>query len=90
MTRIITSEVCALGRFSRATLWRRVAAGTLPSPIDQGRQAIFDRERVVAALNLPRRRWRGSNNATPTPSTCQPLIQARAPRRWSPDRWSLA
>lgn len=54
--RLTTKEVCALGRFSSSTLWRRVRNGEFPPPIDQGREAIFDREQVQNALSPGRRR----------------------------------
>ena len=50
-----TAEVVAWLRVSRATLWRRVASGRLPRPVDQGRQAIFSRSEVAAALDRDRR-----------------------------------
>lgn len=93
MTRITTSEVCVLGRFSRATLWRRVASGALPGPIDQGREAIFDHDRVVAALAIPRARWRkpkaGTQTLSPTFAS-GPVIDQKPNRRWSAKRWELA
>jgi predicted DNA-binding transcriptional regulator AlpA len=92
MNRITTSEVCALGRFSRATLWRRIASGALPPPIDHAREAIFDRDRVMAALAIRRPRWR-----KPTPAPEMPKRSARAvstsrktQRQWSAQRWELA
>lgn len=48
--RLTTVEVMSLARISRATLWRRVSAGRLPYPVDRGRQALFLRIEVVAAL----------------------------------------
>lgn len=48
--RMTTAEVMALARISRATLWRRVASGRLPMPIDQGRQSLFARPAIIAAL----------------------------------------
>lgn len=93
MTRITTSEVCALGRFSRATLWRRIASGALPTPIDQGREAIFDRDRVLAALAVPRPRWRKPKGAAQTLTPCSasgPLARPKTPRRWTAQRWELA
>lgn len=48
--RLTTAEVMSLARISRATLWRRVSAGRLPSPVDRGRQALFLRLEVVTAL----------------------------------------
>lgn len=48
--RLTTAEVMSLARISRATLWRRVSAGRLPYPVDRGRQALFLRIEVVAAL----------------------------------------
>lgn len=92
MTRITTSEVCALGRFSRATLWRRVASGALPSPIDQGREAIFDRDCVVAALTIPRSRWRKRTTNDAQPGR-PPIAEARGretpQRRWNARRWEI-
>lgn len=49
--RMTTDEVLALARISRASLWRRVADGRLPPPIDRGRQALFNRAAVLAALS---------------------------------------
>lgn len=48
--RMTTAEVLALARISRATLWRRIASGRLPAPADQGRQALFVKQAVIAAL----------------------------------------
>ncbi|MCV0416515.1 MAG: helix-turn-helix domain-containing protein [Brevundimonas sp.] len=48
--RMTTDEVTALARISRATLWRRVAAGRLPKPVDQARQSLFLKSAVVKAL----------------------------------------
>ena len=48
--RMTTAEVMALARISRATLWRRVASGRLPTPIDQGRQSLFACMAVITAL----------------------------------------
>lgn len=48
--RLTTREVCDLAKFSSVTLWRRIRAGRMPQPIDRGREAIFDRAAVVAAL----------------------------------------
>ena len=48
--RLTTSEVCAMGRFSTATLWRRVRYGRLPKPIDHAREALFDADAIHSAL----------------------------------------
>lgn len=48
--RMTTDEVLALARVSRATMWRRIACGRLPRPIDRGRQALFLKQAVHAAL----------------------------------------
>lgn len=48
--RLTTTEVCQLARLSRASVWRRIAAGRLPAPIDHGRQALFCAQAVAAAL----------------------------------------
>jgi len=96
MIRITTSEVCALGRFSRATLWRRVKDGSLPAAVDQSREAIFDRDRVIAALATPRPRWRArpviaSPSATMTGAVSGgATVPRQSPRRWSEKRWALA
>jgi predicted DNA-binding transcriptional regulator AlpA len=51
--RISTREVCELARYSRGTLRRRIAAGHMPAPIDQGGCGLlFDRWAVVRALGL--------------------------------------
>lgn len=91
MTRLTTSEVCALGRFSRATLWRRVAAGTLPAPIDQAREAIFDRERVMGALAVTRPRWRaGPKSALAVRGVSKSIPRNAEARRWTRQRWDIA
>lgn len=51
--RLTTAEVCAQARLSRATLWRRIACGRLPRPVDYGRQALFCRSAVLEALARP-------------------------------------
>lgn len=48
--RLTTTEVCQLARLSRASVWRRIAAGRLPAPIDHGRQALFCAQAVAEAL----------------------------------------
>lgn len=50
LNRMTTCEVMAAARISRATLWRRVACGRLPRPIDQARQSLFLRCEVDQAL----------------------------------------
>ena len=47
--RLTTTEVLALLRISRATLWRRIAEGRLPRPQDHGREALFCKAAVVEA-----------------------------------------
>lgn len=51
--RLTTREVCQLARLSRASVWRRIASGRLPGPIDYGRQALFCAQAVSQALNPP-------------------------------------
>lgn len=51
--RLTTTEVCQLARLSRASVWRRIAAGRLPAPIDHGRQALFCAEAITRALSRP-------------------------------------
>jgi hypothetical protein len=74
--RLTTKEVCQLGRFSAVTLWRRRRAGLLPPPIDRGREALFDRDAVLAVLrpSLPspptptkESAWRADPNAIRNP-----------------------
>lgn len=48
--RMTTGEVLALARISRATMWRRIACGRLPRPVDQARQALFLKADVIQAL----------------------------------------
>lgn len=50
--RITASEICIIGKFSRATLGRRVHAGRFPAPIDKGREQLFDRRAVYEALGI--------------------------------------
>lgn len=50
--RLTTTEVMSIARISRATLWRRVATGRLPMPVDRGRQALFVKQSVFAALQV--------------------------------------
>ena len=48
-----TAEVCALARYTRATLWRRIDAGHMPKPIDRGSGGyLFDRTAVLTALGM--------------------------------------
>lgn len=56
--RLTTSEVLALLRISRATLWRRIADGRLPRPQDHGRQALFCKAAVVEAAQKDDQRLR--------------------------------
>lgn len=49
LERLTTSEVLALLRISRATLWRRIAEERLPRPLDRGRQSLFSKAAVVEA-----------------------------------------
>src|SRR5262245_6822615 len=54
--RMTRDEACAFARFSPATLARKRAAdpGWLPaSPVQGGRQTIFDRDAVLKALGVP-------------------------------------
>lgn len=74
LLRLTTDEVCALARVSRATLWRRVAQGRLPAPIDRGRTALFCAEEVFAALSR-------SSHPHRTPSAGDRHL-ATARRRW--------
>jgi predicted DNA-binding transcriptional regulator AlpA len=50
LERMTTGEVLALARISRATLWRRIACGRLPRPVDQAREALFSKVEVIQAL----------------------------------------
>lgn len=50
-SRLTSQEVCALLRISRATLWRRIKRGELPSPVDRGRQALFQASAIHAVVN---------------------------------------
>ena len=51
--RITTREVCALARYGRATLFRRIDAGQMPHAIDRGGDGfLFDRKAVLVALGL--------------------------------------
>jgi hypothetical protein len=51
--RLTTPEVLALGRFSIATLHRRIGDGSFPRPADKRcRPHVFDRDAVLAALRI--------------------------------------
>lgn len=51
--RLTTTEVCALARISRTTLWRRIRAGRMPKKIDQANEALFSADEVFAVLRRP-------------------------------------
>lgn len=52
--RMTTSEVCALGRISAATLRRRRRSGRYClEPIDRGAEDIYSRSDVLSAFGLP-------------------------------------
>lgn len=53
--RIYASQVCDLGGFSRDTLRNRIAKGTMPRPVDTGREQIFLRDEVLQALKIGQR-----------------------------------
>ena len=71
-TRMTTAEVCARARISRASLWRRVADGRLPAPIDHARQALFCSAAVERSLSL---------HAAPEPSALDRAIAEKIARR---------
>jgi predicted DNA-binding transcriptional regulator AlpA len=70
--RLTTAEVCARARISRASLWRRVACGRLPAPIDQARQALFCAAAIERALSI---------HAAPEPSALERAIADKIARR---------
>ena len=90
MTRITTAEVCALGRFSRATMWRRIKVGALPGPIDQARQALFDRDAVITALAVRRPRWRARSRPCDPIDASLGAPRVKPTRRWTAERWPVA
>lgn len=51
-SRITTSEVLQLARYGVKKLWRNRRAGTMPNPIDRGKEALFDRDAVLKALGM--------------------------------------
>ena len=71
--RLTTQEVLALARVSKATLWRRIAQGRLPAPVDRGRQALFVRAAVLEALRV--------SNQTPLSHTLATEDRLEALRR---------
>jgi predicted DNA-binding transcriptional regulator AlpA len=77
-SRFTTTEVCALARLSRATLWRRIAAGRLPAPIDRGREALFDADAIAVALCTP-----APAQARPDPLAAELRLQRWAARATS-------
>ena len=51
--RMTSAEVCALARYGKATLWRRIDAAHMPAPVDRGSGGfLFDRREVLKALGL--------------------------------------
>ena len=51
--RMNTAEVCALARYTPATLWRRIREGHMPKAIDRGSGGyLFDRTAVESALGM--------------------------------------
>lgn len=48
--RLLSSEVCALGRFGKSGLRRRRERGMIPAPVDRAREDIYDAKAVVKAL----------------------------------------
>jgi len=50
--RIMTSEVLELARFGSSKLRQKQKLGEFPNPIDRGKQSIYDRDQVLAALGL--------------------------------------
>lgn len=82
MRRLTTKEVCALGRFSRATLWRRVHDGRLPRPIDHARQALFDEAAVIAALVETTPRWVSSTLRVDRQRAVMSTVPVRSQKRW--------
>ena len=51
--RMTTVEVCALARYGKATLFRRIDAGHMPRPLDRGGGGyLFDRKAVLIALGM--------------------------------------
>lgn len=75
MKRLTTTEVCAVARFSRATLWRRIRSGDMPAPVDHARQALFCAVAVERALTSAK------------PSKPTTAGAPRSSRRWSDARW---
>lgn len=51
--RLTTSQVCKLAGFGKRTLARRIASGKLRlSPVDRGREDLYDRDEVLQALGM--------------------------------------
>lgn len=51
--RLTTAEVCALGRISPVTLWRRLKAKTYAfEACDRGQQKLYDRDAVLKAFGM--------------------------------------
>ncbi len=70
LERLTTSEVCQRLRISRSTLWRRVSSGTLPVPVDRGRQALFAASEIDAVM-------RGAALTAPSGDTIDVAIERR-------------
>jgi hypothetical protein len=50
--RITTSEIAAIARVSTTTILRRADGKRLPRSIDHGKEHIFDRRAIYAALGI--------------------------------------
>lgn len=48
--RLYRTEVCQLARVSRDKLRAMIRTGQMPEPVMRGREDLFDREQVAAAL----------------------------------------
>ena len=74
--RMTTSEVCALGRISVATLRRRRRSGRYSlEPIDRGAEDLYSRSDVLTAFGL------AVADEVPTPPTpSRPVVDADAIR----------
>jgi predicted DNA-binding transcriptional regulator AlpA len=83
--RLSTPEVCALARYGRATLWKRIDAGLMPRPIDRGGDGyLFDLRAVMAALGLDGQHEAvetGRENAVPDPEAYRATLAREVRRR---------
>lgn len=71
--RMTTTEVCAVARFSKRSLHRRIKDGTIDlKPVGRGREKLYLRADVVRALGL------SDETRVPMPTSDRPRVSVDA------------